>query len=224
MAAPVSSQDPFSLAVFGPQSKQPTEEYLTQLRSFLIEKDELRPFVKVIKELSETWSLLAAHREDIATLKQGPEYLQILSNWMITGDVGTATTIMSSIFVLPLLTTIQIGQYFQFLELRGLRHHEFMRQVREGGGGIQGYCGGLLPAAAISCSQNEADVVENVSKALRLAVCIGAYAELGDDENELGPTSMVLRTKFDGQGEEIISKFPHVRIFTAFEMHGLHAY
>ena len=208
MAMPSHSSEPFSLAVFGPQSKQPTGEYLTNLRSFLIGKEQLKPLLQTIEALPETWKILADRRRDIASMEQGPRYMHILSDWIRNGELSELCTLMSSILVLPLLTTIQIGQYFQFLELKNLRHHEFMAQVREGG--VQGYCGGLLPAAAIACSKDENDVVTNASKAVRLALCIGAYAELGDDEADIGPTSMVVRLKAEGQGEEIVGKFPHV--------------
>lgn len=134
--------------------------------------------------------------------------MHILSDWITNGELSELCTLMSSILVLPLLTIIQVGQYFHFLELKNLSHHEFIAQVREGG--VQGYCGGLLPAAAIACSKDENDVVMNASKAVRLALCIGAYAELGDDEADIGPTSMVVRLKAEGQGEEIVRKFPHV--------------
>lgn len=92
-----------------------------------------------------------------------------------------------------------------------MSHSQFMVQLRAGGG-IQGYCGGLLPAIAIACSQNEAEVVENASKAMRIALAIGAYGELGDDESVPGATTIVVRTKRVGQGDDLIAKFPGVSV------------
>lgn len=43
-----------------------------------------------------------------------------------------------------------------------------------------------------------------------VALGVGAYGELGDDENETGPTTMVVRLKQEGQGKEIIKDFPDV--------------
>jgi hypothetical protein len=45
---------------------------------------------------------------------------------------------------------------------------------------------------------------------MRIALGIGAYGELGDDENIPGPTTIVLRLKRPGQGEELVKKFPGV--------------
>ena len=198
------------MAIFSPQSKQPSVEYLHQLRSFLRRKDELKPFLQAIENLPATWSILASHRKDIAVLEQGPKYINMLSNWIAEGEVSEISTLMSSILVLPLLTIIQVGQYFHFLELKRWTHHEFLTQLRNGGG-IQGYCGGLLPAVAIACSDDESEVVTLASKSMHLALCIGAYAELGDDLTQTGPSLMVVRFKYSGQAEEIIKDFPGVR-------------
>ena len=117
---------------------------------------------------------------------------------------------MSGILSLPLLTIIQVVQYFQFLEVKKLRHTDFIARLRDRGG-VQGYCGGLMPAIAIACSANEAEVATNAAKAMAIALGVGAYGELGDDENIKGPTTIVVRLKYAGQGEEIIRDFPDVR-------------
>ena len=45
---------------------------------------------------------------------------------------------------------------------------------------------------------------------LILSPGVGAYGELGDDENIQGATTIVVRLKYEGQGEEIIKDFPDV--------------
>ncbi|KAL9127950.1 MAG: hypothetical protein Q9217_003263 [Psora testacea] len=79
-------------------------------------------------------------------------------------------------------------------------------------GGVQGYCGGLMPAIAIACSASEAEVADNASKAMGIALGVGAYGELGDDENIVGPTTIVVRLKYEGQGQEIIEDFADAHI------------
>ena len=64
-------------------------------------------------------------------------------------------------------------------------------------------------------SADETEVVANAVKAMGIALGIGAYGELGDDENETGPTTMVVRLKQEGQGKEIIKDFPDVSFFGA---------
>lgn len=198
-----------SVAIFCPQSKAPQKSYLDRLHSFLCRNPFLKPFVQDIKDLPKTWQTFANQREDIAALGQGPRYMRYMSEWMTTGESELIANAMSGILSLPLLVIIQIGQYFQFLELNGIKHFEFLNQLRNGGG-IQGYCGGLLPAMAIACSKDEVELAKYASVAMRIALGIGAYGELGDDENIPGPTTIVIRLKSIGQGEEIVEKFPGV--------------
>ena len=45
---------------------------------------------------------------------------------------------------------------------------------------------------------------------MRLALGIGAYGELGDQQDVPGPTTIVVRLKSPNQGEELIKQFPGV--------------
>ncbi len=198
-----------SVAVFCPQSKAPGETYLNHLHSFLCNNKYLEPFVQNILDLKNVWTILANERQDIADLGQGPRYMQNLSEWISTGKSSQVANRMSGILSLPLLVIIQTCQYFQYLELHGISHSQFMVQLRAGGG-FQGYCGGLLPAIAIASSKNESEVAENAAIAARIALAIGAYGELGDDESVPGATTIVVRTKRIGQGDELIARFPGV--------------
>lgn len=198
-----------SVAVFCPQSKAPGESYLNELQSFLRRSKYLQPFIQDILDLKDVWTILAKEREEIADLGQGLRYMHKLSEWINTGKSSQIASCMSGILSLPLLVVIQICQYFQYLELHGMSHSQFMAQLRAGGG-IQGYCGGLLPAIAIACSKDEAEVVKNAAIAARIALAIGAYGELGDDESVLGATTIVVRSKRAGQGDELVKKFPGV--------------
>jgi len=198
-----------SVAVFCPQSKAPGENYLNQLHSYARQNEHLKSLLQKLLDLRDVWAVLANEREDIADLGQGPRYVQDLEEWLVTGKSSKVANRMSGILSLPLLVIIQTCQYFQYLELHGLSHSELMAQLRAGGG-IQGYCGGLLPAIAIASSHDEAEVVENAAKAARIALAIGAYGELGDDESIPGATTIVVRTRRSGQGDELIDRFPGV--------------
>ena len=138
------------MAVFSPQSKAPKESYLDELRSYLCGKAELRPLLDGIDQLPQIWAIFARHNSSIAELTQGARYTQALSDWVIKGNSSSISNVMSGILSLPLLTIIQVVQYFQFLEVKRLRHCDFMHRLRDRGG-IQGYCGGLMPAIAIAC-------------------------------------------------------------------------
>ena len=173
-------------------------------------KAELRPLLNAIEDLPKTWSIFADYKSDIAALTQGLRYTQALADWVKNGNSSKIANVMSGILSLPLLTIIQVVQYFQFLEVKRLCHTDFVARLWDRGG-VQGYCGGLMPAIAIACSADEAEVATNASKAMAIALGVGAYGELGDDENIQGPTTIVVRLKHAGQGKEIVEDFPDVR-------------
>lgn len=199
-----------SVAIFCPQSKAPDAAYLDQLRTFLTQHPQLRKLADDVQRLNETWDILAARRPDIAALHQGPRYLRALDEWVEAGVSGPIANAMSGILSLPLLVVIQTCQYFQYLRLAGLSHAQFLEGLKTGG--AQGYCGGLLPAMAIACAKDEEEVVRMAGIAMRIALAVGAYGELGDDENLPGPTTIVLRLRHEGQGDDIVRKFPGVSI------------
>lgn len=198
-----------SVALFCPQSKAPEESYLDHLHAFLMRHEYMEPFRQEITNLKDFWLSLAQENKDIAALAQGPRYLQNLAEWITTGKSTLVSGVMSGIMSLPLLVIIQIGQYFEYLEIQGIKHAEFVAQLRKGGG-VQGYCGGLPPAIAIACSKDEKEVLKNAGVAMRIVLAIGAYGELGDDETIPGATTIVVRLKRVGQGEELIGRFPGV--------------
>jgi hypothetical protein len=209
MSASLNGYPTTSAAIFCPQSKAPDESYLTQIQSFLRSRKYFERFLQDLLGLSDVWKILADARADIADLGQGPRYMRYISEWLTTGVASQIVKCKSGIISLPLLVVIQICQYFQYLEVSRLSHSHFMMQLRAGGG-VQGYCGGFLSAAAIAASKSEAEVVENAAIAVRVALAIGAYGELGDDESIPGATTIVVRLKRAGQGDELIGKFPGV--------------
>ncbi|KAL8820375.1 MAG: hypothetical protein Q9223_001397 [Gallowayella weberi] len=195
-----------SAAFFNPQAKPATEDYLNQLQVYLRSHGQLGPFVEAIKSLPQTWEIYACHRSDIAALNQGLRYTKALAEWMNGGDSAIVANAMSGCCGLPTLTIVQICQYFQYLEVKGVKHHQLLGSLRVGG--VHGYCGGLLPGVAVALSSNEQELAHNAVKALRIALGIGAYGDLGDDGTNGGSTNMVIRLKYAGQGEEIVQLFP----------------
>jgi hypothetical protein len=188
------STEQISAAIFYPQSKAHTTEYLARLHTFISQNEYLKPLLDDIRALEETWSIIASERVDIAALSQGPRFLSYLSTWARSGESSQLAATISGILALPLLVVVQITQYTQYLGSRNIKHAEFLQYLRHRGG-VQGYCGGLLPAFAISCSKDEFEVIRNAAIAMRLALVIGAYGELGDDGRIPGPvrTTMIYK-------------------------------
>ncbi|PSN66430.1 ketoacyl-synt-domain-containing protein [Corynespora cassiicola Philippines] len=205
MTSPRFSQKP-SVAVFCPQSKATSKEYLGELQRYMKQHEKLHRLGEEVKQLRTTWDIIAARREDIAALPQGPRYLKALHDWIDVGASEAVANAMSGILSLPLLLVIQTCQYFQYLQLAELTHEEFLAGLKVGG--AQGYCGGLLPALAIACAKNEDEVITMASVAMRIALVLGSYGELGDDENIPGPTTIVVRLRREGQGDDLVRGFP----------------
>ncbi|KAL8770525.1 MAG: hypothetical protein Q9209_003781 [Squamulea sp. 1 TL-2023] len=195
-----------SAAFFNPQAKAATEEYLNGLRAYLCNHEQLQSFVEAIRLLPQIWDIYACHRSDVARLSQGPKYTNALADWINGGDSNIIANAMSGCCALPVLTIVQTCQYFQYLELKDIKHHELLEALSIGG--VHGYCGGLLPAVAVAVSADERELAQNASKALRIAVGIGAYGDLGDEDISGGSSNVVIRLKYPEQGDELISLHP----------------
>jgi hypothetical protein len=199
-----------SAAVFCPQNRPPSTEYLQDLRTYLRSTPVLEPFIKSILSLSEVWEAYAQCNASIRALEQGLVHIQQLSNWINNDNADPLVETMSGIVILPLQVIIHLTQYFQYLDTLDITHRDFLQDISIGG--AQGLCGGLFAAAALATSANEEELVLNASISLRLALLVGACGELGDDPNNLGSTTVVLRTKTPTQAEDIISRFKGVSL------------
>lgn len=217
MAAQSTAADAVSAAFFCPQNRPPKLPYMEFTRQYLRGHPAFTSFVQSIIHLPDAWKVYAQGNAGIAALEQGPKYTGYFRDWIQDGDENSIDRIMdtmSGIIALPLLTILQIAQYFQYLEARGITHNEFLQETSHGG--LQGFCGGLLPVMAIASSSTEEEVVQNAAVCLRIALGIGAYGELGDDPNVEGPTTVAIRLKDVAQAEEIVSKYPSVSAHCAF--------
>ncbi|KAL8826088.1 MAG: hypothetical protein Q9170_007540 [Blastenia crenularia] len=194
-----------SAIFFNPQSKAAEAGYLESLHRYLNNNEQLHPFSEAIRSLPQIWDTLAAHDTDLAASNVGKLSAKAFTNWIDTTNSDTIASGMSGSLTLPLLVIIQACQYIRYLDLLHIRHHELLQSLSDGG--VHGYCGGLLPAVAVATSANEGELVQNVSRALRLAFAIGTYSDLRD-EDDGGPTNMVIRLKQPGQGDDIVRYYP----------------
>ncbi|GAB1312718.1 Polyketide synthase [Madurella fahalii] len=205
-------------AFFCPQSRAPDADYLAGLHAFLNRDRHGQALLREVANLGTdgTWEIFATANGGVSSLAKGPKYLGILRNWAVEGVSEPLAAVHSGIVALPLLAIVQIGQYLRYLEFRRLSHRDLLAEVGDGGG-LQGYCGGLPAAIAIACATDETAVVRNAGAILRILVGVGAYAEAADDTREEdGSTTLALRLKHEGQGDELTSRFPgtHVSAIT----------
>ena len=199
-----------SLLVFGAVSKAPKDDFLTRIRLFLSTHNDLTLFKQEIIELPKLWQMYTFHNNDLKVLDDGLSCLEALSEWVKVGTTGMLKEATFNVLTLPLLTIIEVVQYFQFLQQSQLSHRDVLTHVGRGAG-VQGYCAGLLTACAVAVSEDEAELVKIACKSLRLAVGIGAYGDLGGIHVSKGPlTAVAARLAEDEQMDEIARKFPNV--------------
>ena len=198
-----------SLVVFGPQSKKPRVQTLEKIRLFIRQDAALRPVVDAISRLPKLWSFFSTNDPRVLELRPGIEGLQALSNWMATGETSFISNSASAIVTLPLLAILQIGQYFQLLRKHSTNHEDLV-QATERGAGIQGFCAGFLMAVAVSSSSSEANLAKKACNAVRLAVGIGIYSDLGVASEADEQVTLVVRLKARMQAREIVESCPRV--------------
>ena len=202
-----------SAVVFGPQSKEPKPEYLVRIRDSLCQNSDLAPFVTAITEIPKIWTSFQAQNRDIDTVAYGPQGLQALADWISNGTSAWICKAAYGIVALPLLTIIQITQYFEFLHGHDIKHRDVIRMAKRGAG-IQGYCSGFFMAAAAATSEDERDLVQKACNALRLSAIVGLYSDLAATNDKCGQGTMVIHLKLAGQLDEILTSFPKVRTST----------
>ncbi|KAK8051164.1 hypothetical protein PG993_002549 [Apiospora rasikravindrae] len=183
-----------SAAFFCPQTKRADEGYLDKLHRFLGQNKYGKLLLSEVAALAddELWNVFASANGNIR----------------LNGHSGPLSTTQSNITSLPLLSVLQIGQYLRYLDVHGLSHQDFVSEIREGGGGVHGYCGGLPAAICISCAKTEDELVKYMGAALRILVGIGAYTEATDENLGTENTLLAIRLKHKGQGEELTRRFP----------------
>ncbi|KAI5917885.1 BcPKS16, polyketide synthase [Camillea tinctor] len=199
-----------SAAFFCPQTKRVDEIYLKSLHRFLSGNQYGRTLLGDIADLANNhlWELFASANSGVRRLSHGPKVLAILRGWAVEGTSAPLSGVHSNITSLPLLAVLQIAQYLRYLEIREVSHKEFVNEIREGGGGVHGYCGGLPAAVCIGSGKTEEDVVKYMGTALKILVGIGAYTEAADEDSGSENTLLAIRLKHEGQGEELTRQFP----------------
>lgn len=195
--------------IFSPQSRAPQKSYLDYIRAALNESSNLLPLRDSLLRLPEIWQDFAKGQPTVAALEHGLSYARSFSLWIETGDTSELESNMSGIVTLPLLTTIHVVQYVQYLQHAGITHSEFINTLHPCG--VQGFCAGLMAAMVIAVSKDETDLIENAAKAIRISLGIGAFGEIGSDSVSLGSTTMVVRLRSGAEATQITREFPEVR-------------
>jgi hypothetical protein len=205
----VTNIHPNSAAFFCPRARRPRDDYVTELRSFLSRRTYGVSLLDHISELRDTWHIFAEARSDIRNLRHSQENLNLLVAWSKGGPVPPVCETTFGLVALPLLLVLQLGQYLRYLEVHNVSHESFVRQTQQAGG-VHGFCGGAAAALCIACAEDEAQVIRNASVLLPVMMGVGAAMDAAGDWDTNLPTTIAVRLKYEGQGEELLRPFAHV--------------
>ncbi len=206
-----------SLIAFGALAPWPASDRLDQLRNALQHHNSLKPIIKVIQELPLLWKALSDQDPSLHSIAGGAAADQ-LARWIngagnaqIVDDKGNVTR-------MPLTTITQIAQYVSYLRQHDepLGHESITRSAAIGGG-IQGFCIGLLSALAVASGNTEDDVGNFAAMSVRLAFCVGAYVDLDQHRNggDSKASTLAVRWKTPTTLEDIqrlLSRHPDVSL------------
>ena len=210
-----------SLIAFGALAPWPASDRLDQLRNILQQQRCLEPIVKAFQELPLLWRALSTQDPSLNSIA-GEAAADQLAQWMTKAGVAPIIEDKGNITRMPLTTTAQIADYISFLRQgeEPLRHESVMKSVAAGGG-VQGFCIGLLSALAVASGKTEDDVGKLAADSVRLAFCVGAYVDLDRHRNggDSNASTLAVRWKSPTTLEEIqglLSRHPDVSVMIKF--------
>lgn len=167
--------------VFGSQSLDFNEETATQLRDALLRRPSLQWILDVIADLKQHWNHALNAIPELAGLP-GEKLLDGLNEWLRIGKFPEGSFPLSNFLLTPLVVITHLTQYLTVRELCGSGSAQWakLHSSFSHNNDIIGLCTGLLSAAAISSSANDAQLRRFGAVAVRLAMVIGAIVDVQD--------------------------------------------
>lgn len=210
-----------SLIAFGALAPLPPSDRLDQLRNALQREDSLKPIVKAIQELPLLWKDLS-NQDTILHSIAGAAAADRLAQWISGAGTTQIVDDKGNVTKMPLTTIAQIVQYITYLHQcdAPLGHQSILESVAVGGG-VQGFCIGLLSALAVASGKTEDDVGHFAAISVRLAFCVGAYVDLDQHRNGSGSKASNLATRWKAPTtmediQRLLSRHPDVSIIAKF--------
>lgn len=190
MEAPINDY-PISL-LFGPQSTI-TSESITQIRATILEDPALRFLHDVLKDLFLLWPSITKAWPALNSLSGETHLIELGSFFQKGGDLP-AFSVTSNIIWAPLAVVSQIIRFW--------KTKDHIKCFHTSAGGpqlidVQGFCIGSLTAAAAACSRDIEDFKNFSSKAVHLAVCIGAAVDFDALDTSFRGHSIAIRWRSD---------------------------
>ena len=124
-----------SLLLFGPVSVQPSQAHLSQLRTSIIERTDLKFLSKLIDELPNLWSTIVQNSRQLDSVPE--EQLNRLRQFLISGSLPNADA-LGNVMTAPLTIMIQISELVS--QQRDLGKAKFPKLEN-----VQGFVSGFSP-------------------------------------------------------------------------------
>ena len=210
-----------SLIAFGALAPWPALDRLDQLRNALHHQKCFKPIVKSFLELPILWRALSNQNPSLNSIA-GEAAADHLAQWVTGAGVAQIIEDKGNVTRMPLTTMAHIADYISYLRRcdEPLRHESVVKGVAAGGG-IQGFCVGLLSALAVASGKTEDDVGKFAADSMRLAFCVGAYLDLHGHRHggHSKVSTLAVRWKSPTMFEDIqrlLSRYPDVSVVINF--------
>lgn len=208
------------MLVFGPQGRISSED-LTELRSRLTSEEWLSKLYAAAQGLHNFWFNLVRFDSDLAQVA-GESCLRDFAEWLSHArPFPCQPSEMPATLAFPINFLFQLCHYGALLRLMNEDNRQRAVLERLGDGGVQGFCVGFLSAITVASSWSEEELIETAVRALRLAVCIGAYVD--KDAFNTEPACISVRgrqteTRSEERVAEVLQNFPKVCMVTHSSM------
>lgn len=190
--------------IFGPQGTV-TCESLVEMRKLLRDNPALDFLSTTISELPSLWSAILDVCPGLDKIPGNTKLDGLVRFMSEGGDLAAilrSEPLPTNNIIMSTLTVIS-----QIIEFWNISHGFFDNNSDKNGhhssdiSDVQGFCLGFLTAMFVSCSRSEAQFQDLSSKAVRLAVGIGAWIDL----DALNPTCLNVHRllQFDGSRRRI---------------------
>lgn len=169
------------LLIFGPQG-HPSSGDLTELRSYLTANARLSKLIASLRNLHEFWNKLVRFDPELACLP-AESIVRGLAEWVEPGHADFHS-FQDRLHELPATLAFSVNFLVQIVQYHGYILHStdgdnaqqaMLKRLQDGG--VQGFCLGFLSAVTVASSGSEEELIDASIRALKLAVCIGAYVD-----------------------------------------------
>ncbi|EAS32138.2 polyketide synthase [Coccidioides immitis RS] len=167
--------------LFGPQGTV-TSESMLEMRKFLEDNPALDFLSTTISELPALWPAVldvCPSLDKIPAKKKLNELVRFLTEGGDPAAILSSEPLPSNNIIISPLTVV-----YQIIEFWKLSHGYFFDSNDDSGcqnpsniSDVQGFCLGFLTAISVSCARSEAQFQSLSSKAVRLAMCLGAWVD-----------------------------------------------